>query len=235
MKRASCLVAILLGSCLISFAQSAKKNYPKFEFFAGYSRETASNDDCAIHVATGTSPAFCLVRFVDYITSDADYYKRRTGLNGIEASAIYNFTSYVGLKGDFSAHLKNELVTATYPQGTVQFRAEGRLLQYLAGPEFKLRNKSAVTPFAFTLIGRAHAASKITGQTAPGTAIPPAEWRADTGLAAAVGGGFDVQVSQHASIRSSIDYNPTRTRMAFMGGPGETQNNVRTSIGVLFR
>jgi opacity protein-like surface antigen len=235
MKKAGCLVAILLGSCLISFAQGAKKDYPKFEFFLGYSRETTSNNDCAVRVATGTSPPYCAVRFVDYIVSDADYYKRRPGLHGIEASAIYNFTSYVGLKGDFSAHFKNELVTATYPEGTVQFRAEGRLMQYLAGPELKLRNKSALTPFAYTLIGRAHAASKITGQTAPNTATLPAEWLGDTRLASAVGGGLDIQVSQHASIRSSIDYNPVRSRMAFMGGPGETQNNVRTSIGVLFR
>jgi len=233
MTKAGCLVAILLSSCLIGFAQGAKKNYPKFEFFVGYSRETTSNDTCAILVAIGTP--YCAVRIIDYVRSDADYYKHRIGLNGIEASVVRNFNRYFGLKGDFSAHLKKELVTAEYPQGAVQFLAQARLLQYMAGPELKLRNQSPVTPFAYALIGRAHAATKTTGRTIPNGPVFSGEWRGDPKLASAVGGGLDVQVSERASLRSSIDYNPVRARMAFMDGPGQTQNNIRTSIGVLFR
>lgn len=233
MTKAGCLVAILLSSCLIGFAQGAKKSYPKFEFFVGYSREITSNDTCAIRVAI-TTP-YCAVRIIDYISSDADYFKHRNGLNGIQASVVRNFNKYFGLKGDFSAHFKKEMVTAQYPQGTVQFRAEGRIFQYMAGPELKIRNRSSFTPFAYGLIGRAHAASKITGQTMPNQPAFPAKWRGNAGLASAIGGGLDVQVSERASLRSSIDYNPTRAGMAFMRGPGQTENNIRTSIGVLFR
>lgn len=234
MNKVVCLVAILLSSCLIGFAQRAKKDYPKYEFFVGYSRETTQGQTCGIYLADGVSPGRCIVSLNDYVKTDADYFKG-TGINGIEASVIRNFTHYFGLKLDFSAHFKKEMVTAQYPQGNTQFLAEAQLYQYMAGPEFKARSKSMVTPFAYGLIGRAHAATRITGQTLPNAPVLPAEWHSNGGLASALGGGLDFRVSERASLRSAIDYNPTRARMAFMGGRGETQNNVRTSIGVLFR
>lgn len=235
MNKVVCLVGILLSSCIISFAQGAKKDHPKYEFFVGFSREITSNDTCAIRVADGLNPAYCAVRTSEYINSNSDFYQGRIAINGIEASVIRNFNQYVGLKLDFSAHFKKEMVNAHYPQGTVQFLAEGRLYQYMAGPEFKARNKTMLTPFVYGLIGRAHAATRITGQAIPNGPVFPGEWRSSDGLTSALGGGLDFRVSERASLRSSIDFNPTRARMAFMGGPGETQNNIRTSIGVLFR
>jgi hypothetical protein len=236
MNKLVCLVAILLSSCLSSFAQGARKDYPKFELFVGYSREITSQDTCGIYFADGSAPAHCIARNSEFIKSDADFYKPRIAINGIEASVIRNFNSYVGLKLDFSAHFKKELVTAQYAEGTTQFLAEARLYQLMAGPEFKARNKSPVTPFAYGLIGRAHSATKFTGQFAPGLPVLPAEWMTDDGLTSAIGGGLDFRVSGQTSLRSSIDFNPTRVSGAFIsGGLGQTQNNIRTSIGILFR
>jgi hypothetical protein len=235
MNKVVCFVVILLSCCLSGFAQGAKKDYPKFEFFVGYSREITSQGTCGIYFADGSGPAYCLARRSEYIKSDADYFKPRIALDGIEASVIRNFNSYVGVKADFSAHFKKELVTAQYPQGRTQFLAESRFYQYMAGPEFKARNKSSVTPFAYALLGRAHAATKITGQAIPNGPVLPGEWTTNGGLTSAMGGGLDFRVSDRASLRSSIDYNPTRASGAFIsGGLGQTQNNIRTSIGVLF-
>jgi hypothetical protein len=234
MKKVACLVVILLSSCLISFAQGAKKDYPKFEYFVGYSREIRKERTCGVYLADGVSPTRCIVSLNDYVKTDADYFKG-TGINGIEASVTRNFTHYVGLKLDFSAHFKKEMVTAQYPQGISQFLVEAQLYQYMAGPEFKARNKSIVTPFAYGLIGRAHAGTKLAGQLIPNGPIFPPHRNWNHGLASALGGGLDFRVSERASLRSSVDYNPTRARMAFIGGQGATQNNIRTSVGVLFR
>jgi hypothetical protein len=235
MNKVVCLVAILFISCLSGFAQGAKKNYPKWEVFGGYSREIASNDTCALYVAAnGAAPAYCAARVSDYIQSDADVYKSRMAMNGVEASVIRNFTSYFGLKGDFSAHFKNELVTAQQAGGTTQFLLEARLYQFMVGPEVKIRDKKLVAPFAYALIGRAHSAVRITGQTFPNDKFGSYDFTRD-GVASALGGGLDLRVSDRASLRSSVDYNPMRVDAAFMSGPGQTQTAFRTSIGVLFR
>jgi hypothetical protein len=235
MNKVVCLVVIFLCSCLSGFAQGAKKDYPKFEFFVGYSREITNQGTCGVYFADGSGPAYCIARTSEYIKSDADYFKPRIALSGIEASVIRNFNSFVGLKADFSAHFKKEMVTAQYAQGTTQFLAEGQLYQYMAGPEFKVRNKSVVTPFAYGLIGRAHAASRFTGQVIPTAPVLNTGWITTEGLTSALGGGLDFRVSERASLRSSIDFNPTRASGAFISGRlGQTQNNIRTSIGVLF-
>jgi len=235
MNKVVCLVVILLVSCLSGFAQGAKKDYPKFEFFVGYSREITNQGSCGLYSADGSGPAKCIARTSKYIKSDADYFKPRIAIDGIEASVIRNFNSYVGLKADFSAHFKKEMVTAQYAQGTAQFVAEGQLYQYMAGPEFKARNKSAVTPFAYGLIGRAHTATRFTGQVIPNAPVFNTGWITSEGLTSAIGAGLDLRVSERTSLRSSIDYNPTRASGAFIsGGLGQTQNNIRTSIGILF-
>jgi hypothetical protein len=234
MKKVVCLVAILLVSGLSGVAQSVKKDYPKWEFFGGYSHEIASNDTCAMYVANGTAPAYCAAHVSDYIKSDADVYKSRMGMNGVEASVTRNFTSYFGVKADFSAHFKNELVTAQQASGTTQFQLSQRLYQYMLGPELKARNNSLIAPFAYALIGGAQSTIGITGQILPGDKFGSHTFTSE-GLASALGGGMDVRISERASFRSTIDYNPTRADVAFMPGLGQTHDAFRTSVGVLFR
>jgi hypothetical protein len=56
-----------------------------------------------------------------------------------------------------------------------------------------------------------------------------------TGVALALGGGFDIRVSKRFSFRTSVDYNP-----AYIGGgtttdPRNWRDQVRFSVGIVFQ
>lgn len=226
MRKFLLLASLVLGCVHAASAQNPKP-YPKFEFFVGYSRESVDNGGCYRN-----SDGACIATFQSLIKSDSDFFKSRVAMNGLETSATGNFNKYVGLKGDFSAHFKNQTVTTQEPFFTNQFVAKSRLYQLLTGPEIKARNRTAVTPFAYALAGAAHAELKEKPLSTPSNIF--GSTGADTGFASALGGGVDVRVSERASIRTSFDYNPTRVdRGLFMGGL-QRQDNFRTSVGVLF-
>jgi opacity protein-like surface antigen len=210
-------IAILLsGSGLVVLAQDpSAKEYPKVEVFVGFS-------------ALGENP-----RPISFGTASVpDGYATPAGF---ETSVIRNFTRYVGLKADFSAHFQNEqgsgtvtvcnpiCATATQP---VEFRT--RVFNFLAGPEFKARNSTRVTPFAHILAGVAHTSADFT------TAGPPFNLslkRSDTGFAMGLGGGLDLRVTKRVSFRGQIDYNPVFNGDSPTGG---SRDFARLSFGILF-
>ena len=137
--------ALLLCSALVVSAQSTKPDeYPKVEVFVGYSALGEANRR-GISFGPNSSVA-------------ASY----SAEPGFETSIIRNFSKHFGIKGDFSAHFNNESksgpITGCTPGCTTvtqAFQLKTRVYNFLAGPEFKARNHTRVTPFAHVL-GGAH-------------------------------------------------------------------------------
>jgi len=209
--------ALLLGSALLGSAQSPTPNeYPKFEFFVGYSALGEAN-------SRGIS-------FGPNASVGANYSAKA----GFETSIIGNFHKRLGIKGDFSAHFNNEsasgLITACTPActaATQNFQLKTRVYNFLAGPEFKARNSTRFTPFAHALGGVAHTSATFT------TAVPTLNLllkKSDNSFAMALGGGLDIRASKRVSFRALMDYNPVFVNDSTTG----TRDFVRFSLGVLF-
>ena len=83
-------VGLLICPTVLALAQSAKPDeYPKFEFFFGYSALGDPTNELG---------------FTSNLKIEGSY---ATNNNGFEASVTRNFTSYIGLTADFSAHFNN--------------------------------------------------------------------------------------------------------------------------------
>jgi hypothetical protein len=134
-------------------------------------------------------------------------------LNGGSANIAYNATRWLSGVADFGG----------YTNGNFRNTSGGTLSTYLFGPRVNFRKFSRVTPFGQALFGVAH----VTAGTS--FAIGSAN-----AFASAFGGGVDVSVSHHWTVRPvQVDYLLTR----FNEGTGNTQNenNLRVSTGVVFR
>jgi opacity protein-like surface antigen len=208
---------LLLGSALLVLAQSSDPNeHPKFEFFVGYSALGEAN-------STGIS-------FGPNSNVGANY----TAKAGFETSIIGNLSKRFGIKGDFSAHFNNESasgpVTACTPActtATQSFQLKTRVYNFLAGPEFKARNSTRFTPFAYALGGVAHTSATFT---TPGPTLNLFLKKSDNSFAMALGGGLDIRASKRVSFRALMDYNPVFVNDSTSG----TRDFVRLSFGVLF-
>ena len=210
--------ALLLCSALVGLAQSPHPDeYPKFEGFVGYS-------------ALGEAGGRGLISFGPNAAVAANY----TAKAGFEASIIRNFSKRFGIKGDFSAHFNNESdsgpITACTPTCTTvtqAFQLKAHVYNFLAGPEFKARNKTRFTPFAHVLGGAAHTSATFT---TAGPTLNLLLKKSDNSFAMALGGGLDIRASKRVSFRALMDYNPVFVNDSTSG----TRDFVRLSLGVLF-
>lgn len=216
--RVFCVVLVLMCYGATAPAQNANKDeYPKVEIFAGYS---------ALGEANGRGISFGPNAFVG-----ANYSAAKAGF---ETSIIRNFSKHFGIKGDFSAHFNNQsasgpLTSCTPACTTVAqgFQLKTRVYNFLAGPEFKARNSTRVTPFAHVLGGFAHTSATFT------TAGPTFNLllkKTDNSFAMALGGGLDIRASKRVSFRALMDYNPVFVHDSTSG----TRDFFRFSLGVLF-
>lgn len=211
-------VGLLICPTVLAWAQGGKTDeYPKFEFFTGYS---------ALGDYTGE------IGFTSNLKIGGNY---ATNNNGFEASVTRNFTSYIGLKADFSAHFNNSnsrgLVTFCNPTcttSTQDLQLKTRVYNFLAGPELKARNSTRFTPFGYVLGGAAHTSAQFSTPGPPTFALLK---KGQNGFALALGGGLDLRASKRISIRGSIDYNPVFIQDSATG----RRDFVRLSLGVLFR
>lgn len=212
------LSAFFVACCAAAAsAQSSNKDdYPKIEFFAGYSVLGEINAD------------------------DEEVDAGLASTKGFHTSLIGNFNKYLGIKGDFSLHFDSDNGPITLPAPcstppcplvTQDFSVKTRLYNFLAGPEIKARNRTRLTPFAHALFGVAHGSVEVNTS---GTALNLNAKNTDTGFAMAFGGGLDIRATRRVSFRALMDYNP-----AFIGetdtGERKRFDHVRLSIGILFR
>lgn len=212
-------IFVIFSVCLMGFMVAAQPNdYKKGEFFVGYSGN---------NVDTG---------FDD--EDLGDFFDKRKTFHGFEVSGVYNFSRYVGLKGDFSAGYNKTRFDFNIPPippepgGQIAFDTNSSVYNYLAGIQIKDNSsEKRVKPFAHILAGAGHARVKIKNLTCDpsidctgisGTVL-------ETGFAGAFGGGLDIKLSDRVDLRLiQIDYNPIRL-------DGTTTNNFRFGIGFVFR
>lgn len=210
-------VALLMCSIAVALAQGAKTDeYPRVEAFIGYS---ALGEAGSRGISFGPS------------ASVGGNYASDTGL---EVSLIRNFSKHVGLKGDFSAHFNNEsarfpitVCTPVCTTATQDNQFKTRVYNFLAGPEFKARNQTRFTPFAYGLAGVAHTSATFT---TPGPTFNLLLKNSNNSFAMALGGGLDIRATKRVSFRGSMDYNPVFVHDSTSG----TRDLVRISLGVLF-
>jgi hypothetical protein len=124
--------------------------------------------------------------------------------HGGSISIAGNYNSVLGIVGDFGVYHSSP------------FGASLNTYTFLFGPRFSIR-RGKVTPFVQTLVGGAHLNASAGGSSAGITAF-----------AMSVGGGVDLQLSQHIALRPQVDYIALRSN-------GSTGNSGRASLGLVFR
>lgn len=210
-------VIVLMWASAAALAQgTTADDYPKVEVFAGYSALGEGNSG--------------RITFGPTANTDSSY----ATTTGFETSVIGNFSKHLGIKGDFSAHFGNDsgrgpfiACTPTCTTTTQDFQFKTRVYNFLAGPEFKARNSTRFTPFAYALAGAAHTSASFT------TTSPTLNLflkTSNNSFAMALGGGLDIRAGKRVSFRGSMDYNPVFIRDSGTG----RRDLVRISLGLLF-
>lgn len=123
MRRIIFTALLIFSSACVSLAQIST-DYPKNEFFVGYSYHSAD---------------------INTLTIDPD----RKGQNGINVAYTRNIRPNVGLVADMSAHFHRD--TRNSGAGTFSSKRDQYFL--LGGVQFKARNSRRVQPFAHALVG----------------------------------------------------------------------------------
>lgn len=139
------------------------------------------------------------------------YQRTNDGINlsGWNASLAGNVNHWFGVVADFDGYYKSA-IPAKGNVGSTQYREHA----FLFGPQFSYRKDPRVTPFFHTLFGGDHTSGRVSPMTA---------------FTMALGGGLDLNASQHFAIRLiQADYYMTRFG-------GQTQNNLRLSLGAVYR
>jgi hypothetical protein len=217
MQRILCLTVLMVCGVAFASAQQATKtdDHPKYNWFIGYSVLGETNED-----ASKT-----LTRF---------------GSNsGVETSAAGYFNKYFGVKADFSAHFGTTrghgIFTIDNAQppitnASLDYSFKHQAYSFLIGPEFRASNHTRFTPFAHALIGAGFDRGTIK---LSGTGTSVTLKIADAGLAAAIGGGFDIKAADRISFRTLMDYNPVCVGSKDYD-PRGCRDQVRISVGVVF-
>jgi hypothetical protein len=169
-------------------------------------------------------------------------YSKGHSLNGGGGSATFNITHYLGIKMDLQGYGSNETSFNIAPnnlfQNGLSGKVQGNLFTYLFGPEFKLHSP-IVHPFVHTLFGGAH--SNVYSSAYRQLCVNPLQQGScsfthqpvNHAFAMALGGGLDIPVNQHVSVRpAELDWLLTQFDNPFTGG--SSQHNFRYSGGVVF-
>jgi len=167
-------------------------------------------------------------------------YSKGHSLNGGGGSATLNINDYLGIKMDLQGYGSNLTGFNIAPNPTFPLGAsgnvQGNLFTYLFGPQVKVRTPK-VHPFVHLLFGGAHtnvygnAFTTICQPIVGGCAV--SKKPAADAFAMAFGGGIDIPIHRHVSIRpAELDYLLTRFDNPFTGH--KNQNNFRYSAGLVF-
>ena len=134
--------------------------------------------------------------------------------NGGSGYVEYNFNRYLGAVADFGAY-------ANTRDGINE-----TALTYLFGPRLNWRH-SRFNPYVQALFGGAYAWNNLNSGT-------------QNSFAFAVGGGLDVNLTKHFTIKpAQVEYVRSQFDSASLGGAtsnfGDHQNGIRYSAGVVFQ
>jgi opacity protein-like surface antigen len=175
---------------------------------------------------------------------DDDFFDRRLGLHGLNASIAGFFNPAFGLKADFSYNRNEDTESLLGGSNSI----ENSVFYFMVGPTFKFRNASRFEPFVHALAGGAHTRYEVDTITAiPGGTLESSFDTSSTDFAAGIGFGLDVRLGERFSLRAfQVDYAPVflRDRSVDVLGSsgaivpltleGQRQDNIRVSVGVVF-
>jgi len=227
-KRLLTISGLLL---LCATAAVAQDDYKRWEFFGGYSAMQFDN----LGGDTGNSA-------ID------DVLGGRNTLRGFELSVTHNFHKYVGVKGDYSLHLREDNFSRPLGSGTV----DTTIQNFLGGIQIKDNREDGprFRPFAHALFGVANQKVDVDSPQLS-TVFGITDLNAnETSFAMAFGGGIDIKLNNRISIRAAqIDWNiiqrgdqelgivlvptPFQTVGSPFIIPGTRQDNLRLSIGIV--
>ena len=227
MKRLATLAALLLLSAPAAAAQDIKK----WEFFGGYSAMNLDNQG-------GNTDNPDLDSILD----------EKNTLRGFNLAIGHNFHKYVGVKFDYSLHLREDEFVRTAGSGTV----DSTVQNFLGGLQFKDNREDGprFKPFAHALFGVATQKLDIDSPQLPAVLGISDFHTNETSFAMAFGGGIDIKLNDRIDVRAGqIDLNiitrgdqqtgivlrptPLQTVGSPFVIPGQTQNNLRLSIGIV--
>jgi outer membrane protein OmpA-like peptidoglycan-associated protein/opacity protein-like surface antigen len=189
-------------------SDNPRTNYPKLEWFLGYSFWRA--------LPTSTN-------------------NRIAYLHGGSTSLAYNFNHWLGLAADF-AGFNNTRLTLSTPTGSETIDANGSAYTFMAGPRVSYRHYERITPFAQALFGGAHASPVTASHCGNDPSCTPLA--SDIAFAAMFGAGLDIKITHHIAWRAiEADYLLTRFKdpSSTNGQDRGWQNNVRLSSGIVLR
>jgi opacity protein-like surface antigen len=206
--------------CVFVPLLASAQDYSKVEVFGGYSylhidthgvTTSSLTQQCNI-LAGGTCPLT---------------FHINPNFQGWEVSAQYNFNQWLGVKADVSGHY-GKLVTDSFPGfplGPLSISPSEHIYDFVFGPVLSYRS-DRYTAFAHTLLGAEHVGSNLT-PTAPVPISVPPPYFSETDFAWIIGGGLDIRLTRHISIRAGqFDYQ-------FVNSSGGHQNDLRLSTGVV--
>jgi opacity protein-like surface antigen len=217
---------MLLISCV-----AVAGDLPKVEIFGGYSIQRLG--------MPGVSSQIIPI-LGDISDSGLSIFSESTKYQkyGFNASFTYNANSVLGLEADFKYNtgtvMNMQLQLPIYASGVLSANSSDTIseseryqdLAFLAGPRFAFRKSKAVTPFAHALMGFDHA--RVSEKLAIMNESLNVDVQKDTGFAAIVGGGIDLNVRKNFAVRLiQADYFLTKHL-------DETWHNMSLSFGVVF-
>jgi Outer membrane protein beta-barrel domain len=130
--------------------------------------------------------------------------------NGGGGELMYNVSNWLGILGDTGGY---------WATSSTRVGVAGAAIPYLFGPRVSFRRR-VVTPFVQVLVGG----------VATSSGIEQSGWQSHFAMTA--GGGVDVRVSKHFSIRPvQAEYFLTK----IPDGLNNRQNNFRFGAGIVFR
>jgi hypothetical protein len=156
-------------------------------------------------------------------------------LNGGGGELDYNFTKYLGIKGDFQGYGSNTQ-RFTAPSGSAvcplgcSANIQGNLFTYLFGPQIGIRT-GKIRPFGHVLLGGAH--SNVYGNLQKTTGLVFSKAPSGNSFALAAGGGIDIAINHTGTIAfrpAEIDYLYTR----FNNSASSGQNSFQYKAGIVF-
>lgn len=193
------VLALVLTGCLVqSWSQLKVVDPSKVEVFGGYSYSRA-------YVVNGTPLPYPL------------------SLNGGQASGTYFPVRHFGFTGEFAGYTDNVSVTEEDGVANSTIDTQG----YLFGPtaRFGLPNNK-FSFFVNQLFGVTHFSFKIN--SIGGDPCPSACTATTNAFTMATGGGFDIKVSKHFSVRpAQLEYFTQQINLFSLDEPGSVHASAR--------
>jgi hypothetical protein len=163
--------------------------------------------------AAGHLPQVDLAGTYSFMQANAAKFEGHFNLNGGSVSLAHNVNDRFAFIADVGVYRFPELPLKT----------NNTMYTYLFGPRILSRKSDRAGPFAQILFGGGRLNASSSGIKA-----------GENAFAIAIGGGLDVPLRSHFTIRVvEVDY--LLTRFANGNGSSATQNNFRVSAGLVYR